>query len=560
MWSVLRSCRDQARVVLVAAEPTRLSAWSRGATRGVAEPAVDEGSGTGASGSSFAGVLGRLVLAGVSAGLLYLSFAPRELWWLAPFAFAGLGLILWKRRARAGFGYGFVFGLLFNLAHLLWIEDFLGRDFGSVPWLALSAVLALFVGGACAVMTVVGRLPAGPVWMACLYLAQEAVRARWPFNGFPWGRVGFSQPEGAFTSLASIGGTPLVGFAVLVTGFSLAVLCVRPRRYVGPAVGVVLPVVAGLLVWPTVGTAATAGTRTIAVVQGNAPDIGLGLLNARDTLRRNHLAESARLLTAIQEGQVPQPDLVVWPETATALAGDDPVLDKMVRDIGSPALIGALYRSPEGRPENDVFAWDPRTGRGERYTKQELVPFGEYMPLRSIAGWFTPFVDATTDLRPGATPGLFNVADTRVGVAICYEVAYDYPLREAVEAGARLLVVPTNNAWYGPGEMTYQQLAMSRLRAVEFGRAVVVAATSGVSAIVRPDGSVDDSTGLYTADTLVETVPLRDTTTVALRVGAWPERLLVGAGLLTLLLAVSRGWRRSGATTCDAQGHAPNPS
>lgn len=523
------------------AEPTRLSAWSRGAARTVAEPAIDQGSGTGAGGSSFAGVLGRSVLAGVSAGLLYLSFAPRELWWLAPLAFAGLGLVLWQRRARAGFGYGFVFGLLFNLAHLVWIEDFLGRDFGSVPWLALSAVLALFVGGACAVMTVVARLPAGPVWMACLYLAQEALRSRWPFNGFPWGRVGFSQPEGAFTSLASIGGTPLVGFAVLVTGFSLALLCVRPRRYVWPALGVVLPVVAGLLVWPTIGTAATAGTRTVAVVQGNAPDIGLGLLNARDTLRRNHLAESARLLTAIKKGQVPQPDLVVWPESATALAGDDPVLDKMVRDIGSPALIGALYRSPEGRPENDVFAWDPGTGRGARYTKQELVPFGEYMPLRSIAGWFTPFVDDTIDLSPGSTPGVLETADTQVGVAICYEVAYDYPLREAVAAGARLLVVPTNNAWYGPGEMTYQQLAMSRLRAVEFGRAVVVAATSGVSAIVRPDGSVVDSTGLYTADTLVETVPLRDTTTVALRVRAWPERLLVGAGLLALLLAVTRG-------------------
>lgn len=540
MSSVSRSCRDQARVVLVTAEPTRPFAWSRGAARTVLEPAIDEGSATGAGGSSFAGVLGRSLLAGVSAGLLYLSFAPRELWWLAPLAFAGLGLVLWQRRARAGFGYGFVFGLLFNLAHLVWIEDFLGRDFGSVPWLALSAVLATFVGAACAGMTVVARLPGGPVWMACLYLAQEALRSRWPFNGFPWGRVGFSQPEGSFTSLASIGGTPLVGFAVLVTGFSLALLCVRPRRYVWPAVGVVLPVVAGLLVWPTIGTAATAGTRTVAVVQGNAPDIGLGLLDARDTLRRNHLAESARLLTAIRKGQVPQPDLVVWPESATALSGDDPVLDKMVRDIGAPALIGALYRSLEGQPENDVFAWNPRTGRGARYTKQELVPFGEYIPLRSIAGWFTPFVDATTDLRPGATPGLFNVADTRVGVAICYEVAYDYPLREAVAAGARLLVVPTNNAWYGPGEMTYQQLAMSRLRAVEFGRAVVVAATSGVSAIVRPDGSVVDSTGLYTSETLIESVPLRDTMTLALRAGAWPERVMVGAGLLALLLAVRR--------------------
>ena len=124
-----------------------------------------------------------------------------------------------------------------------------------------------------------------------------------------------------------------------------------------------------------------------------------------------------------------------------------------------------------------MFAWDPRTGRGAHYTKRELVPFGEHIPLRSVAGWFTPFVDTTDDLRPGSTLGVFDLAGTRVGVAICYEVAYDYPLREAVAAGARLLVVPTNNAWYGRGEMTYQQLAMALLRAVEFGRAVVVAAT-----------------------------------------------------------------------------------
>jgi apolipoprotein N-acyltransferase len=251
-------------------------------------------------------------------------------------------------------------------------------------------------------------------------------------------------------------------------------------------------------------------------------------------------------------GRVPQPDLVVWPETATGLSGqEDPVLDKLVRDLGSPTLIGARYQAPGGQPVNGVWAWDPVTGRGDHYTKQELVPFGEYIPLRSLARRLTPFADTTTDLRPGTIPGVLDIADTRVGVAICYEVAYDYVSREAVADGARLLVVPTNNAWYGPGEMSYQQLAMSRLRAVELGRSVVVSATSGVSAIVRPDGSLIASTRLYTSDTLFATVPLRDTTTVAQRLGAWPGRLLISAGLLALLLpsAAERlaAQRRNGA-------------
>ncbi|MGH3950154.1 MAG: apolipoprotein N-acyltransferase [Pseudonocardiaceae bacterium] len=304
-----------------------------------------------------------------------------------------------------------------------------------------------------------------------------------------------------------------------------------------------IPIGAGLAVWPTIGVAPTSGTLTVAVVQGNAPDIGLDLLGARDTIRSNHLAESRRLLDAIADDQVPQPDLLVWPETATAISGPDPVLDDLVADFGAPALIGALYYVPGGGAENAVVTWDPETGAGERYTKQELVPFAEYVPLRSIARWFTPFVEDTADMRSGTRAGVLEVGGITVGVAICYEAAYDYIAREAVAAGAQLLVVPTNNAWYGPGEMSHQQLAMSRLRAVELGRAAVVAATSGVSAIVRPDGSLARSTDLFTAESLVETVPLRDETTIAARLGGWPEWILVGVGVVTLVLTVGFRFR-----------------
>src|SRR5262249_54144783 len=161
--------------------------------------------------------------------------------------------------------------------------------------------------------------------------------------------------------------------------------------------------------------------------------------------------------------------------------------------------------------QNVVIVWDPRTGPGQVYAKSKLVPFGEFFPLKSIARIFTPFVDGEKDLTPGTQPpvldaaggrlggavcfevscdGVLDAAGVRLGVAICFEVSYDDVLNEAAGDGARVLVVPTNNAWYGPGEMSYQQLAMSRVRAVEFGRAVVVSATTGVSAIVQPDGTV----------------------------------------------------------------------
>ena len=471
--------------------------------------------------------LSRFAAAGPAGALLHAAFPPRTLWWTAVLAFALLWFALRGAGIRRAALLGFGFGLVFFLFHLAWIDDFLGRDFGLAPWIVLSAVMAMFTAAACALMPLVARLPAAPVWAALLFVLQETARSRLPFNGFPWGRVAFGQVEGPYLPLAAVGGAPLVSFAVVVTGFGAAAWAVRPRdlRRTWP----VLPLAAALAVAPLVGVDAQDGMRTVAVVQGNAPDVGLGLLGERETLRRNHLRATADLADAIRAGEVPAPDLVVWPESATGTGDRDPVLDRAVADLGVPTLIGALRRV-DGQEENAVIAWDPRTGAGESYAKRELVPFAEHIPLRPIARLITPFAD-TPDLRAGTQPGVLDVAGTRVGVGICYEVAYDAVLRDSVAHGARLLVVPTNNAWYGRGEMTYQQLAMARLRAVEHGRAVVVAAISGVSAVVRPDGSVAQSSGMFTEATLVGAVPLRSDTTVATRWGGFLEALFAATAL-----------------------------
>lgn len=481
--------------------------------------------------------LGRPAAAALAGVLLHVAFPPRALWWTAVVAFAVLWFALRGARVRRAALLGFVFGLAFFLCHLVWIDDFLGRDFGPAPWLGLSAVMALFTACACAAVPLVARLPGAPAWAALLFVLQEAVRGRVPFNGFPWGRVAFGQVEGPYLPLAAVGGAPLVSFAVVATGFGVAAWALRPRdvRRAWP----VLPLVAALAVAPAVGVDAQDGVRTVALVQGNAPDVGLELLGQRETLRRNHLRATAELAEQIRAGEVPVPDLVVWPESATSTGDRDPVLDRAVADLGVPTLVGALRRV-DGQEENAVVAWDPETGAGGSYAKQELVPFAEHVPLRSLARRVTPFAD-TPDLRAGTRPGVLDVAGTRVGVGICYEVAYDAVLRESAAAGARLFVVPTNNAWYGRGEMTYQQLAMARLRAVEHGRAVVVAAVSGVSAVIRPDGGVVRSTGMFTEETLVDTVPLRSGTTVATRWGGLLEAL---CAVLALTGCAAGVWTR----------------
>lgn len=469
---------------------------------------------------------------------LALSFPPRTLWWLAVPAFAVLWLVLQKAR-RPGV-LGFVFGMAFFLPHLRWIQHFLGTEFGPAPWLVLSAIMALFVAAACALIPLIRRLPAAPVWAALLFVLQETARGLIPFNGFPWGRVAFGQVDGPFARLAVIGGAPLVTFAVVVTGFGLAAWLPRLREWRhGWAV---VPLVAALALGPLISVEPRNGQRTVAVVQGNAPDIGLGLLEARDTLRNNHLRKTDELARLVHGGALPKPDLVVWPESATNTRDKDPVLDQAVRDLGVPVLVGALRHN-----ENSVIAWDPATGAGESYAKQELVPFAEHIPLRPLARLVTPFADQP-DLDAGTEPGLLNVAGTQVGVGICYEVAYDYVLRESVAKGAQLVVVPTNNAWYGRGEMTYQQLAMARLRAIEHGRAVVVAAISGVSAIVRPDGSVVRSTGMFTDDLLVDSVPLRSEVTFATRWGGVIHVLLTVAAFAACVFGL---WTRRRAGVAE---------
>ncbi|GAB3495605.1 apolipoprotein N-acyltransferase [Amycolatopsis cihanbeyliensis] len=500
--------------------------------------------------------LGRLLLATGSGVLFYLSFAPRSLWWLAPLAFTGLGLALHGRRFRAGFGYGFVFGCTFFLLHLTWLQHFLGQGFGPWPWLGLSATLALYLGLAGGLGTVVARLPGAPVWMALVVIALETPRAWFPLGGFPWGRVGFSQPEGAYLALASIGGAPLVGFAVALTGFGLAWLLLRlwsassaaqrtPRGLAVPVAATLLPVLAGLAVWPTVGTAPQRGSLTVAAVQGNAPDAGLDMFTDGAGLGANHLAETERLRRDIEAGRAPRPDLVVWPETAIgARPGANPRLDRMVGELGVPTVVGAVYQQPDGELENAAVAWDPDTGQGERYIKQQLVPFGETVPWRGLATMVTPFVNAVDERVQGTgDPAALSIAGTRVGLMICYEAAYDYPARDGIREGAELLLAPTNNAWYGRSEMSYQQLAMSRLRAVEHGRAVIVSATSGVSAIVQPDGSVSSSTELFTADSLVDEVPLRQQATLSDQLGAWTEYALVAAAVAAVGTGFALRWR-----------------
>ncbi|MGV9558422.1 apolipoprotein N-acyltransferase [Streptomyces sp. NPDC003401] len=499
--------------------------------------------------------------AALSGVLLYVSFPPRTLWWLALPAFALLGGVLRGRSWKAGLGLGYLFGLGFLLPLLVWT----GVEVGPGPWIALVLIEAVFVALVGAGITAVSKLPAWPVWAAAVWIAGEAARARVPFRGFPWGKVAFGQADGVFLPVAALGGTPVLGFVVVLCGFGLceavrtALEWRRTREVRRSAAAVALismavPALAAVAARPLVSDEAEAGTATVAVIQGNVPRLGLDFNSQRRAVLDYHARETERLAAEVGAGKVDRPDFVLWPENSSDVdpfANPDAaaVIERAAAAIDAPISVGGVVER-DGKLYNEQILWDPDKGATQTYDKRQVQPFGEYLPLRSLIGavndeW-TSMVHQ--DFSRGSEPGVFEFGDARVGLATCYEAAFDWAVRDTVTHGAQLISVPSNNATFDRSEMTYQQLAMSRVRAVEHSRTVTVPVTSGVSAIIMPDGRISQRTGMFVADSLVQKVPLRSSRTPATKLGILPEiaLLLVAAGGLGLAIGARVRGRRAG--------------
>lgn len=499
----------------------------------------------------------------LAAGVLaWTSFPPLSLWWAAVPAVATLLVAV---RARSA-GRGALLGLCFGLGLLVPTMSFL-RGLGVDAWLVVAGLESLWFALLGAAVAIVSRRSWWPVAAAPLWIAMEWVRDRWPFGGFPWARLAFGQANGPLLRLAAWGGAPLVATVVValsaVLAWSVAEIMARRRswwRLAAPmaVVGVVAAASASVAV-PTRGTTRGGPSHVVvAAVQGNVPRLGLDPFTQRRVVTTNHAEATTRLAADIAAGSVARPALVIWPENASdADPYVDPIayrlIDDAVRAVGVPVVVGAVINGPgPHHVRNVAIVWSPQTGPGERYVKRHLVPFGEYLPFRSVLTRLVGrFSLIPRDFLPGDRPGVLTAGDVRLADVICFEVADDGVVRDAVDGGGRLLVVQTNNASYehrgdsGHGGETAQQLAMSQLRAVEHGRAVVVVATSGVSAVIAPSGRVLQRTGVFTPATLVADVPLRDGRTVADRLGAWPERVLAALGALALLTAAWRPRRRA---------------
>ena len=490
--------------------------------------------------------------AAAAAGVALDTAFPGVGWWpLAPVALACLFLLLRAQKPSAGFLVGGAFGLGFFVPHLAWS----GIYVGPLPWLALGALQAGYVAVFGTVVAFAGRCGVRGtgqlLLMAPLWVAQEALRARTPFGGFPWGRVGFSQADSPALGWAWAGGAPAVSFAVAAAGSFLAVAVFlvardRPARVPmsRPVVGATAAVagavglVVGGAVLPLGDPGSDATSVSVAAVQGNVANPGLDFNAERRRVLANHVAGTFALAADVRAGRVPAPDVVLWPENSSDI---DPTRDAQAasditaaaESVGVPVVVGAVLAEPSPTVSNATLVWSPQGAVTGRYVKRRPVPFAEYVPYRAFFRSLTSKVDLVrTDFAAGTGPQVIDAGAVRFGVAICFEVAFDDQLRDAVRQGAGALLVPTNNATFGRTDESVQQLAMSRLRAVELGRSVVHISTVGVSALIRPDGSVAARGRHFTAEVLSATLPVSTALTPAARLGAWPEALIGAAGFV----------------------------
>lgn len=524
--------------------------------------------------------LTRLVCAVAGGALLFASFPALNWWWGAVVAAA---LLAWTLKHPAttpagGLGYGFLFGLAFYLPLLPWVSTLVGAG----PWVVLAMTCALFPAmfGLCAVL--VRGLPGWPVWFALVWAAQEWLKSIVPFGGFPWGSVAFGQAQGPFLPLVQLGGAALLSTAIMLVGFSATAIELEivkwwhtgnrshrgdggeepptadtaPPAVVLPGVCICLVLFASVVVWPQVRHAGTGSggepSVTVAVVQGNVPRLGLDFNAQRRAVLDNHVRETLRLAEDVRSGQAPQPQFVIWPEDSSDIDPGENVdaaleISQAATAIGAPILIGTVAELPGSPPEdpeytNTMIVWNPSTGPADRHDKEIVQPFGEYLPMPWLFKHLSGYADRAGNMVPRPGPDVAHIAGVPVGVATCWEVIFDRVPRKAVRNGAQLLAVPSNNATFNK-TMSEQQLGFAKVRAVEHDRYVVVAGTTGISAVIAPDGVELVRTDFFQPDYLDIQVRLKTKLTPATRWGPMLQWLLVAAAGAAILVGVRQnGW------------------
>jgi apolipoprotein N-acyltransferase len=468
-------------------------------------------------------------LASIAAGAIVAwSFYPNH-WWASIVGIAILLVTLDSKPRKTRIKLTLAFALTFFAFHVQWVSV-LGND----AWLGL-AILCTLPWLLFALLPIDSKSKWFYVQPAAAVVILEAIRANWPWGGFPWGLLAYSQVDGPLVGLSTLGGQALVSGVVVVCA-AILIKLIKFR-----SITAVMILVAISIISASLDNFSSSRSIELAAVQGNVPRVGNELSAQRAAVLNNHVTTTEQLLTDIEMGATLKPDLIVWPESGTdidplvpGLAAD--AINKLATRSQSPILIGATTWYSSGSkgegPTNSGIMWTD-AGPSQVYSKNHLVPFGEYLPLRDVlAKWITRFDQIPNDFVPGEGPGVFDVAGMQVGDVICFEVAYANHIYDTINSGAQVITVQTNNATYGNTTQPEQQFAISRFRAIETQRAFLVASTSGISGLIQNDGSVSGRTNQFESAIVTGEAPLISDKTFSTKYPYW---VLILSAIVVLL-------------------------
>jgi apolipoprotein N-acyltransferase len=450
-----------------------------------------------------------LLLSGLSGALLSAAYEPVGKWWVAPIAIAVhmYSLSLTNRKILSTF----IFAATLNLIVLHWSGTFVG----SVPWIILALGLSIFY----LPLALVSRW--GMTSYPLIFIMLEEVRNRFPFGGFGWVRIAYTQADAPFSKIAAIGGASGLSALAVLSGLILYFGAKREFSLI-----TFLPF---LLLFVPVNLTVTSATNVL-MVQGNVPQMGLDFNSRAKAVFNNHFER-----TQVELAKDSNVDFVLWPENSVDV---DPFVNQDVKkaldSVQKPLIIGAIL-GKGNKFLNTSILWG-----GELppiYIKQHLTPFGEYIPLRSLASLISPYTDRVTDFEPGQAQVLFKVKDAVIAPIICFELVDDQLLHEAA-LSSNILAVQTNSATFGMSAESAQQLSITRVRAIEHGRNIVSVSTTGYSAVIDYQGKVLQQTSMGTADTIRAEVDLLRGQTSRDKAGDWA---LIGV-LFALMLIARRAY------------------
>jgi len=480
------------------------------------------------------------ILALLCGGVMQFSFSPYDYNWLAIIAISIWGWLLLNSAHPFTISYLFGFGW-FGLGSW-WLADTF-HLYGGLPYpIAYGCVtlMGLVMAFLPAIWGwVAARVSNNSSWIIVLFPA-SAVLIEWLrghlFTGLPWTSLGNLILDTPASSWASVIGVYGAAAIPALIGISLAAFS---HRKISPAA------VGGLLLSVTIFLFAPqpieleGEPRTAALIQGNIPqDVKWDRAFLEETMQRyDRLSSSA----------FDEADILIWPEAAVPFflsraPGWDQWLKNRVTIWNTPLLFGGLKvtaENPGASPvaQNGLFIQQPGSSDRDFTGKHHLVPFGEYVP--SWLPWLHKLVPNIADFQPAENGGVLTHGDTTFGSLICYESIFPEEARSRVEQGAQVLVVVTNDAWYGHSPAAWQHLQASRVRAIETGRYLLRAANTGVSAIIAPDGSITATAPWWTQSVVKGTYRLSDVVTPYQRWGDTPS--LIAACLLLLAGGL---WRR----------------